>query len=60
MTVQASRPTATLGMDVPGALLLHPAALAAIALFVVNDHVLDCFRRTELGTKSKKPRSRGR
>jgi hypothetical protein len=25
--------------DVPGALLLHPVILAAIALFIVNDHV---------------------
>jgi hypothetical protein len=27
-------------VDVPGGLLLHPVVLAAIALFIVNDHVL--------------------
>ena len=39
MSAQATRPTATIGLDVPGGRLLHPVVLAAIALFVVNDHV---------------------
>jgi hypothetical protein len=35
------RPTArTIATDVPGGFLLHPVVLAAIACFVVNDHVL--------------------
>jgi len=39
MSGQASLPVRTVRIDVPGGLLLHPAVLAAIALFVVNDHV---------------------
>jgi hypothetical protein len=33
----ATRPMET---DIPGAFLLHPLVLAAIAVFIVNDHVL--------------------
>ena len=40
MSVQVRQGTRTVGTDVPGALLLHPVVLAAIACFVVNDHVL--------------------
>jgi hypothetical protein len=40
MSVQLRQSTTTLGTDVPGGLLLHPVVLAAIACFLVNDHVL--------------------
>ena len=32
--------TVQVAVDVPGGLLLHPVVLAAIAVFIVNDHVL--------------------
>ena len=40
MSVMPRPTTATIGTDVPGALLLHPVVLASIACFVVNDHML--------------------
>jgi hypothetical protein len=39
MSAQATRTARTIETDVPGGLLLHPIVLAAIALFVINDHV---------------------
>ena len=40
MSVQVRQTVGTVRTDVPGALLLHPVVLAAIACFIVNDHVL--------------------
>jgi hypothetical protein len=40
MSVQASRAPRTVGVDVPGGHLLHPVVLAAIVVFVINDHLL--------------------
>ena len=40
MSIQARQTTGTIGTDVPGGLLLHPIVLAAIACFLINDHVL--------------------
>ena len=40
MSIQVRPGARTIGTDVPGALLLHPVVLAAIAGFLVNDHVL--------------------
>jgi hypothetical protein len=40
MSIQARQATGLIVTDVPGGSLLHPIVLAAIASFVVNDHVL--------------------
>ena len=39
MNAQTTGRAAITGRDVPGGRLLHPVILAAIALFVVNDHL---------------------
>ena len=39
MSVRVRQTMGTVRTDVPGALLLHPVVLAAIACFIVNDHV---------------------
>jgi hypothetical protein len=40
MSSQLRQTMRTAGPDVPGAMLLHPVVLLAVACFVVNDHVL--------------------